>query len=264
MRRAATVFSLVLLAATAAAFVTTERQKLEPSPVGAIEIDRVFSPTCGCPQRSATIRIGLRRAETVTLELVSEAGERVRSLVRRRRFGRGDVELAWDGRDDAGRIVADGSYRPRLTLASGARSFVLPNPIRLDTEPPRVTRADVEPDVFSPDGDGRNDRIEVRYAVSEPAHGLLFVDAERRVRTRAQPVEGRMEWFGRVQGRSLPAGAYRVTVAAEDTAGNVGRRTDDLVVKIRYIALARPVIRARARTRFGVRVATDARSFRWR
>jgi hypothetical protein len=35
-------------------------------------------------------------------------------------------------------------------------------------------------------------------------------------------------------------------------------------VRIRYVELARSVIRVRARTRFGVRVRTDASSFRWR
>ena len=43
-RYAPTAIVLALLAATAVAFVTTQRQKLEPSPVGRIAVDPVLSP----------------------------------------------------------------------------------------------------------------------------------------------------------------------------------------------------------------------------
>ena len=50
---------LALLAVTALAFVTTQRQKLEPSPVGRIAVDPVLSPVCRCDTRRASIVIGL-------------------------------------------------------------------------------------------------------------------------------------------------------------------------------------------------------------
>ena len=140
-RYAPTAIVLALLAVTALAFVTTQRQKLEPSPVGRIAVDPVLSPVCGCDKRTATIVIGLRRTDTVTLDLVSSDGTRVRTLVDGRRYrARSAVNVEWDGRDDDGRIVPDGSYRPRLTLESGARSFVLRNPIQLDTRAPEDHR----------------------------------------------------------------------------------------------------------------------------
>ena len=100
------------------------------------------------------------------------------------------MNVEWDGRDDEGRIVPDGSYRPRLTLESGARSFVLRNPIQLDTRAPKMTVTRVSPKVFSPDGDGRNDQVIVRYRVDEPAHGILRVDGVRRVYTLLQAARG--------------------------------------------------------------------------
>ena len=75
-RYAPTAIVLALLAATAVAFVTTQRQKLEPSPVGRIAVDPVLSPVCGCDKSTASILIGLRRTDTVTLDLVSSAGTR--------------------------------------------------------------------------------------------------------------------------------------------------------------------------------------------
>lgn len=264
LRRAPAIVVLVLLAATAAAFVTTQRQKLERSPVGRLEITKIFSPVCDCPTDVATIDITLRRADTATVEIVDSDGDPVRTLVRRQHYQRGPLRLEWDGRDGAGRLVPDGVYRPRLTLASGARTFVLRNPIRLDTRSPRVTRVAVAPTTFSPDGDRRHDRVDVRYRVDEPANGLLFVDGRREVRTRFRPLEGTMRWFGRRDGRTLPAGPYALATAAEDAAGNVGTATPPVTVRIRYIELGRPVVRVHSLARFGIGVQTDARRFRWR
>ncbi len=265
-RYAPTAIVLALLAVTALAFVTTQRQKLEPSPVGRIAVDPVLSPVCRCDTSTATIVIGLRRTDTVTLDLVSSDGTPVRTLVDGRRYrARSAVNVEWDGRDDDGRIVPDGSYRPRLTLESGARSFVLRNPIQLDTRAPKITVTRVSPKVFSPDGDGRNDQVTVRYRVDEPAHGVLRVDGVRLVYTRFQPLEGSLTWNGKRKGdrRSLPAGVYRLVAAAVDEAGNVGKAPASFVT-IRYIELARTTIPVTAQTRFGVRVSTDAKSFRWR
>jgi hypothetical protein len=264
-RHAPIAIVLALLSATAVAFVTTQRQKLEPSPVGRIEIDRILSPVCACDTSSATIRIGLRRADTVTLDLISSAGGSVRTLVDGRRYrALSTVNVVWDGRDDRGRVVPDGSYRPRLTLESGARSFELPNPIRLDTRAPKITVTSVLPKVFSPDGDGRNDHVIVRYAVDEPAHGILRVDGVRHVYTLFKPLEGSLDWNGKRNGHSLPAGVHRLVAAAEDEAGNVGKAARNIPVTIRYIELARTTIPVLAETRFGVRVTTDAKTFRWR
>ena len=255
-RYAPTAIVLALLAATAVAFVTTQRQKLEPSPVGRIAVDPFLSPVCRCDKRTATILIGLRRTDTVTLELVSSSGTPVRTLVDSERYkARSAVNVEWDGRDDEGRIVPDGSYRPRLTLESGARSFVLRNPIQLDTRAPKMTVTRVSPKVFSPDGDGRNDQVVVRYRVDEPAHGILRVDGVRRVYTLFKPLEGAMTWNGkRKGGRPLPAGVHRLVAAAVDEAGNIGKAQRPIFVTIRYIELARTTIPVLARTRFGVRV----------
>jgi hypothetical protein len=265
-RYAPTAIVLALLAVTAVAFVATQRQKLEPSPVGRIVVDPVLSPVCKCDKRTATIVIGLRRADTVTLDLVSNTGKRVRTLIDSERYkAKSAVSVEWDGRDDDGRIVPDASYRPRLSLESGARSFVLRNPIQLDTRAPEMTVTRVSPKVFSPDGDGRNDQVIVRYRVDEPAHGILRVDGVRVVYTRFQPLEGAMKWTGkRKGGRSVPAGVHRLVAAAVDDAGNVGKAPRPIFVTIRYIELARTTIPVVARTRFGVRVTTDAKTFRWR
>ena len=264
MARAPAVVVLVLLAATALAFVRTQQQKLEPSPIVVVEIDPVLSPVCACETDKASIVLGLRRRDTVTLELVDAEEKPVRTLARRQSYARGERTWSWDGLDDDGMLAPDGTYRPRLTLASGARAYLLPNEIVVDTDAPKVTEIDVRPRRFSPDGDRRNDRVSVPYAVDEAAHALLFVNGRRVERTLFRPLEGTRPWNGRRDGKALPAGRYELTMAAEDEAGNVGPTTRPIVVTIRYVELARPLVRVPTRARFGIRVRTDARSFRWR
>jgi hypothetical protein len=264
-RIASIVIVLTLLGGTAIAFAVTERLKLERSPIAAPEIDRVFSPTCDCARERANIGFRLRKHDTISLAIVDGEGGLVRELLDSARLAAGPVRTSWNGRDANGNVVAEASYWPRLYLRSDRRTIVLPNPIRVDTTPPRIRLLSVRPtDGFSPDGDGRNDKLTVRYAVSEKARGLLLIDGERRVLTRRRPLTGRMEWFGLVGGRSLPAGSYRVAAGAEDLAGNLAAPTRAVPVEIRYITLGRTRLSAPARTRFGLRVRTDARTFRWR
>ena len=262
-RLAPTVLVLALLAATAVAFGVTERLKLEQPPIAGPSVTKVFSPVCDCDEEEATIAFRLRERDTISVSVVDEDGDVVRRLVERERMSAGRFETTWDGRDDAGDIVGEGTYRPRLRFESDRRVIVLRNPIRVDTTPPRVLQVEPRPARFSPDRDGRNDKLSVRYRFSERAHGLLFLGEQRVVRTKRQRPDDKLDWHGRVDNRSLRAGTYTFTLAAEDLAGNISDgRT--FTVTIRYVELARSEIRAQARTRFGVRVRTDAAGVRWR
>lgn len=255
---------VALVGGTAAAFGITERLKLERSPVFAPRIDKLFSPVCDCSKSRARVSFALREADTVALAVVDGDGRVVRTLFDERPYDAGPVTARWDGRDDEGRLVPEGTYHPRVHLDRDRRTIVFPNVIEVDATPPRITLVSVRPRVFSPDRDGRNELVRVAYRVDEPAHALLYVDGEQRIRGRFQRREDKLQWFGKVDGRALSPGRYRLSVAAEDPAGNVSRRTAPVAVTIRYIELARELVRVRARTRFGIGVTTDARSFRWR
>jgi hypothetical protein len=254
---------LVLLGATAAAFAVTERLKLERSPVTGTRVDRVFSPVCECARDVAVISIVLRRRETVTVDILDLDGESIRTLVRKRREPSGRVSYTWDGRDNAERIVAEGVYRPRLQLERNGRTIVLPNPIRVDTTAPRIRIVRVFPRVFSPDGDGQRDRVTATYSLDERARAMMLVDGQRRVLSRFRPLEGKLVWFGRVDGRPVRPGTYEIRLRAVDRAGNRSARTRAVPVRVRYVELSRDRIEVVAGKRFSVRVLTDARSYRW-
>ncbi|MGH3135068.1 MAG: FlgD immunoglobulin-like domain containing protein [Gaiellaceae bacterium] len=254
---------LALLGATAAAFAVTERLKLERSPITGTKVDRVFSPVCECARDVAVISFVLRRRETVTVDMLDPSGESVRTLVRKRRESAGRVSYTWDGRDNADRIVTEARYSPRVQLERNGRTIVLPNPIRVDTTAPRIRIVRVFPRVFSPGSDGTRDRVTATYSLDERALAMMLVDGQRRVLSRFRPLEGKLVWFGLVDGQPVRAGTYEIRLRAVDRAGNRSARTRAVPVRVRYVELARDRIEVVAGKRFSVRVRTDARSYRW-
>ena len=253
-----------LLVATAAAFAVTERLKLVRSPITGTNLDRgLFSPVCGCETSGVEIGFRLRRPDRITLTIVNAAGSPVRTLISNERRS-GAVSVRWDGRDESGGVVPEGTYKPRVHLDDQRRTIELPNPMRVDTTPPRVLSVEVDPRGFSPDGDGRRDKTAVRYTLSEKAGVRLLVNDTARVIRRGRRAEGKVDWHGTVNGRGLPTGLYDLSLVATDRAGNDSESTTPVAVRIRYIELARDEIRVRAARRFSVRVRTDAESFTWR
>ena len=254
---------VALLGATAAAFAVTERLKLERSPITGTRVDKVFSPICECARDVAVISFRLRKPGSVTVDILNSAGRSVRTLVRDRAEEAGSVSYTWDGRDNADRVVPEGRYRPRVELEEHGRTIVLPNPIRVDTTAPTIRLVRLFPRVFSPDGDGRRDRVTAWYEVDGPARAMMLVDGKRRVLSRFRSPEGRLVWFGRVDGRSVQPGTYEIRLRAVDRAGNRSGSTREAPVRVRYVLLRRERIEAVAGKRFSVRVSTDAASYRW-
>ena len=262
-RLAPTLLVVALLAGTAPAFAVSEQLKLEPVPVTGTRVTKVFSPVCGCDQANAFVSFRLRKNGRVTVELLDGSDEVVRTLARGEPLDAGRATFRWDGRTDDGAPAPEGTYRPRVRLREHGREINLPNPIRVDTTKPSIRLVSAAPRRISPDRDGRRERVIIRYRLSERANALLFVEGTQRVRSRFRPLADELVWYGRLRGKGLPAGTYPVVLAAVDPAGNRGEAPPFRIV-IRYIELAREQVRARVRTRFGVRVRTDAKSFRWR
>ncbi len=261
------ILVVVLLVATAAAFAVTERLKLEDSPILNTRLDTLVSPVCTVCRpaaREAQIRFRLRREDDLTIDIVDSAGEVVRDNLVSGRYRPAFQRFSWDGRDRAGRVVPDGLYRVRVTLEGEDRTLEFPTEIRVDATAPTIENVAVRPVVFSPDGDGRADQVNVAYHFSEPAYPVLYVDGSRRgPGFRKRPV-GVTQWYALKNGRGLPPGTHRLALAAQDQVGNLSPSTREFTVHIRYVELrhARYVVRAGSLAR--IRVSTDARSVRYR
>jgi hypothetical protein len=221
-RHAATALVLAVLVGTAVAFAETERLKLQPTPIEESFVQPAFSPVCSCPQATAAIRLRLHRADTVTVRIRDVSGDIVRVLVEDRRLPSGRTELGWDGRDDAGVRAPDGRYRVEVELTGADRTFRLPQLTTLDTVLPSAQVVSYRPKVPQP-----RQRMRVFYRVSEPAHGVLFVNGRRRIVTHTKLRAAKLDWRPQRKGR------HRLQLAALDLAGNLGPLTPVFVVRVR-------------------------------
>jgi len=258
-RTATLILVLLVMAGSAAAFAISEGLKVQKAAITAVQIPRrIFSPVCDCPSDRVSIAFRLTRRDRLTVGIVDSHGQIVRTLVPGKLFGRGKHHFTWNGLTNVGAVVPDGTYEPRIRLHRAGKTLVLPNPITVDTVPPRIAVVSVHPRTISPDGDGHSDVAHVRYRINERAHALLFVNGIQRTLTKFQHQRDTIEWYGKVGGRALPPGKYRLSLAAVDWAGNASGLVPAGRVRIRYVELPAGVIRSKARTRIVVRVSTDA------
>jgi hypothetical protein len=262
-RLAPAVLVAALLVATSAAFVVTEKLKLTRNPIVGPRVVKLFSPVCDCATDSATVTFRLRNPDRVGVQIIDADGDVVRELARSRPQGRTPVTYTWDGRDGDGRVVEEGTYRPRVHLDRQRRTIVMPNPIRVDTTPPRVESFTARPIVISPDGDGRFDRAKIRYRVSERATVELYADGVRALRRLGTRTTGTMDWFGVAGGEPLPQGRYTLRLVARDLAGNLGPRSGSRTVAIRFLALGRDRLVTTPGGRFAILALSQARTLRW-
>jgi FlgD Ig-like domain len=248
-----------LLGGSAAAFAVTERLKLERSPIFGTHVDKFVSPASG---RRAGIVFRLRKSDRLSLAIVDSQDRVVRTLVSSRQVGTGKKSYRWDGRDDAGVFAPDGTYKPRVHLAGQHRTILLPNPIAVDTKPPSISLTRTSLAEVSPDGDTRHDYLTVFFHLSEPARAVLYANGRQVVKQKSFKADS-LKW-GRGNGMPTTPGLYRLRLQAIDQAGNLGPPTRVFTVRVRYIELARRVIRARPGGRIVVRVSTDAHFYYWR
>jgi hypothetical protein len=260
---------VVLLCATALAFIVTERLKLERSPITHTLVTKVFSPRstlklkrCHCIVRRAGIAFRLRKPERVTISILSD-GREVRRLLDGQEHAAGPLRVAWDGRDSSGALMPDGDYRVRVRLSRSRRTILLPNVIRLDHTPPRLTSLAVQPRLISPDGDQRADAARIRYRLNERGWVFVYVDGKLTVQGRHSAQRGLLYWRGRLDGK-LSLGRHVLTFAAQDVAGNmsaIGHRT---VVRVRLLTVRPGFQRVKAGSRFSLIVSTDRTSVTWK
>jgi hypothetical protein len=254
-----------LLVATSAAFVVTEKLKLTRNPIVGPRVEnKIFSPVCDCATDTASITFRLRNPDRVTVDVIDSRGDVVRQLARRSPQGRQAVSYVWDGRDEAGDVVDEGSYRPRVHLDRARRTIVMPNPIRVDVTPPKVVSFTARPLVISPDGDGRSDYARIRYRLSEKAVVELYVEGTRAIRKLGTRPRGTMSWTGVAGGEPLPEGVYTLRLVARDVAGNLGPRSGSRTVRIRFLVLGRDRVVTAPGARFAILALSQARRLEWR
>ena len=199
--------------------------------------------------REVPIRFRLLNEDHVTVDIVDSSDAIVRERLLSGRYDPRSVLFSWDGRT-AGRVVADGLYRLRITLADEGRTLEVPE-IRVDGTPPTIENVEVRPRVISPDGDRRSDRASISYRFSEPAYAVLYVDGKRRPGSsfRKRPA-GVLQWYGLgLRPGDAPACTGRAGPGGQPVALDTRVRSAGAIRRARTAALRRPARRALQRAR---------------
>ena len=168
---------------------------------------------------AALLTYRLTNPGSVTLQIVDAVGAVVTTL----------VEGAWTEAGTHTAVVGgdrlpDGAYSVVLTaspLVGEATQVMLP--LRVGRTLGLVT---VTPPAFSPNGDGRNDRLEIVFPLARPATARVRI--EREGRWIATPLvselpagEHRVKWDGTRGAGSLRDGDYRAVVEVADEVSEV-------------------------------------------
>ena len=131
-------FALIVAATIAAFFVT---QQLKGGIPARIALRRLALPVADRRRRQGRGARGFDLSEPakVTFSVVDSEGQEVRTLVDDRQL-KGDVKhrYYWNGRDDDGKRVPDGTYHLRVIRRDEGRVINSIKTIRVDTERPRV------------------------------------------------------------------------------------------------------------------------------
>jgi FlgD Ig-like domain len=276
----------LLVVATVGAFFVTQRVKRSTPVVQRVFFPKYVSPNGDGRKDTVPMRFDLPESDRVTVTVVNEAGDDVRTLADDRFLRKGGPHtFTWDGRTDDGVVVPDGRYRLRVTLRSEGRAVTAPRELLVDTTPPRPRLVAATPPTIVPGLAGPRGRVRLRYQgesdTGRAGQGPLF-QVWRTDRPQNGPVAAfngprfrqTAEWDGLVNGRPAPDGVYAFSVTVQDKAGNRGsfptllpptresaaRRTG---VSVRYLALKGPLepVRAGAIARF--EVGPLARRSRW-
>jgi FlgD Ig-like domain len=212
-RLAVTVLVLALLAATTTAFALTEVLKLERTPIVRPRFNVAFAPGCACPHGTARLPIRLKKPETMDAVIVDSDGDTVRTLLDASPEPMGRLVLKWDGTDDSGGIVPDGTYKVRVSFQGSDRSILVPNPIRVDTEAPAAELVSIEPAAVK-----RKEPLDIVVDSNERARLLLYADGALVARGKLGD-EGTITfvWQGASQ---LAPGRHALRVDVQDRAGN--------------------------------------------
>lgn len=275
------VFGLLVVATIGAFFVTTRLKRSAPV-VDRLTFDRYLSPNGDGSHDVADIRFRIKRADEVTVTLISEQGDEVRTLARDVDLNAGRHGFRWNGRLSNGRIAPDGEYRVRVGLRHQGRSITSARKLFVDTRPPRPVVRYVTPDSISPDGVGSGNLAKLSFSGSLRSRPTLLVYrtdlSEPRLVARLKGRSGSDEltWDGLVgtggHRRPAPGGNYVLVVRTQDAAGNTGppalpparghvQGHPGLIV--RYLAALPPLAPVGAGQPVRFTVESDGRRYHW-
>jgi len=137
------------------------------------------------------------------------------------------ASLTFDGRSDAGAVLADGDYQLVFSALfnNGQESRISRN-ITVDNTPP-VASVRAERSIFSPDGDGKLDTMRIFQEGSKEKDWRAVISDEKgravKTWTFGETPAATVIWDGTASDGGIADGFYTYELGATDLAGNTGR-----------------------------------------
>jgi len=176
----------------------------------------------------AVIHFDIATHAYMKIDVYDSSGTHVRSVVNGAVYpgASNHVEIGWDGKDNNGEFIRNGNYTILLNAGSPARERSI---VVTANAMPRILDISVEPNPFSPDGDGIDETADISYFISEDsyvtikiynlANDLMRTLLDNQLRNRGSYVD---RWSGLDNmNNSLPSGTYRIVIEAIATTENI-------------------------------------------
>ncbi|MDR1894334.1 MAG: OmpA family protein [Spirochaetales bacterium] len=202
-----------------------------PTPISLTINTRYFSPGSREGQGVVELRPSIPVTQGITswqLEISPEPDDAGRVLRTYSGSGIPPVTL-FDGRDNLGALIPEGSYKAKLSLSyvNGNRPESISPLFIVDITPPQAG-VSLSYDSFSPNGDGQKDTLTFTVDSTEEETWLgEIADAQGNVvktyhwRNQVSPS---FDWDGSGDdGKLVPDGRYTLSLSAADRAGNFGQ-----------------------------------------
>lgn len=232
-------FSLFVLSACSTGALL-DNVSLEPATI---------SPHAGSANTATTIRYTIGRTASVSIYLIDAQGG-ARYFRQDQPRTPGDYETVFNGAIN-GRVLADGTF-PLVVEAKDIASGQIAKVQKTltitgaDSTPPELLNFTVFPDSFTPNQDGINDRVTIRYFLTKPAKvDVYLTDGKKRYEVAEKkttlcikdekscmgPHEYDYDGGIDLGATPPPDGAYTVVAEAVDAVGNRTRAEKKLTIE---------------------------------
>jgi hypothetical protein len=166
-----------------------------------------FSPNNDGSQDTVTGIYTLSELATVSVEVQDATNLVLRTLLKEQKQSEGQHFVTWDGRDEMGQVVTDGTYRLVVAVKGTLRTSTHHAQVIVDTQPPLLRLANL------PENLKVKDPQLTIQGIADP-EALVWVNDD------PQPVALASGGSFTLR-RRLEEGANSITVRAVDQAGNV-------------------------------------------
>jgi hypothetical protein len=220
------VFALLVVVTVGAFFVTQALKTEMPVVLRFAVAPKHISPNGDGVRDRVRLGFDLSEPAEVSFSIIDSEGSEVRRLFDDRQLA-GDRKhrFTWDGRDDDGNVVPDGTYRMRVARRKEGRIINSFKKVMVDTRRPEVELVSASPGVVDP-SNGRPVAVRIRYRGPRTRGPEFRVwrtdDGPPRIVDRFRGDDSRSGvWNGRtISGDLAVDGDYALQVRVRDHAGN--------------------------------------------